>query len=92
FIALDKLINQGVRKAIVAVPERSIGSSFRSTPLSKDGFFADWEVAPEWNLTSAGGAQKTKAFGDFMQSGARALVCTHATLRFAFEQLGAQAF
>ncbi|MCK6393069.1 DEAD/DEAH box helicase [Zoogloea sp.] len=92
FIALDKLHRQGVRKAIVAVPERSIGSSFKSTPLSKDGFFADWEVAPEWNLTSAGGAQKTKAFAEFMQSGAQALVCTHATLRFAFEQLGAQAF
>lgn len=92
FIALDKLANQGVRKAIVAVPERSIGASFKSTPLSKDGFFADWVVDPEWNLTSSGGAQKTKAFADFMQSGAKALVCTHATLRFAFEQLGAQAF
>ncbi len=92
FIALDKLANQGVRKAIVAVPERSIGASFKSTPLSKDGFFADWVVEPEWNLTSSGGAQKTKAFADFMQSGAKALVCTHATLRFAFEQLGAQAF
>jgi hypothetical protein len=92
FIALDKLTNQGIRKAIVAVPERSIGSSFKSTPLSKDGFFADWTVAPEWNLTSAGGAQKTKAFAEFMQGQAKILVCTHATLRFAFEQLGAQAF
>ncbi|MGE6210574.1 DEAD/DEAH box helicase [Comamonas aquatica] len=92
FIALDKLTNQSVRKAIVAVPERSIGSSFRSTPLSQDGFFADWVVDPEWNLTSAGGAQKTKAFAEFMQDQAKILVCTHATLRFAFEQLGAQAF
>lgn len=92
FIALDKLANQGVRKAIVAVPERSIGASFKSTPLSKDGFFADWAVDPEWNLTLSGGAQKTKALADFMQSGAKALVCTHATLRFAFDQLGTQAF
>lgn len=92
FIALDKLANQGVRKAIVAVPERSIGSSFRSTTLSQDGFFADWAVDPQWNLTSAGGAQKTKAFAEFMSSQARTLVCTHATLRFAFEQLGVQAF
>ena len=92
FVALDKVINQGVRKAIVAVPERSIGSSFKSTPLSKDGFFADWVVAPEWNLTSAGGAQKTKAFAEFMAGSAKVLVCTHATLRFAFEQLGTQAF
>jgi hypothetical protein len=92
FIALDKLANQGISKAIVAVPERSIGSSFRSTPLSKDGFFADWVVEPDWNLTSAGGAQKTKAFAEFMQGQDKILVCTHATLRFAFEQLGAQAF
>ncbi len=92
FIALDKLAHQGIRKAIVAVPERSIGASFKSTPLSKEGFFADWVVDPDWNLTSSGGAQKTKAFADFMQSPAKALVCTHATLRFAFEQLGAQAF
>lgn len=92
FIALDKLINQGVRKAIVAVPERSIGGSFKSTPLSKEGFFADWSVDPEWNLTAAGGQQKTKAFADFMSGNAKVLVCTHATLRFAFEQLGSAAF
>ena len=35
FIALDKLINQGLSKVIVAVPERSIGSSFKDTDLSK---------------------------------------------------------
>lgn len=92
FIALDKLLNQGIRKAIVAVPERSIGSSFRSTALTEGGFFADWTVDPKWNLTDAGGAQKTKAFADFMGSADRILVCTHATLRFAYEQLGTQAF
>ena len=92
FIALDKILNQGVKKAIVAVPERSIGSSFRSTALTEGGFFADWTVDPKWNLTDAGGAQKTKAFADFMGSADRIMVCTHATLRFAYEQLGAQAF
>lgn len=92
FIALDKILNQGVKKAIVAVPERSIGSSFRSTPLTEGGFFADWTVDPKWNLTDAGGAQKTKAFADFMGSSDRIMVCTHATLRFAYEQLGTQAF
>ena len=92
FIALDKILNQGVKKAIVAVPERSIGSSFRSTALTEGGFFADWTVDPKWNLTDAGGAQKTKAFADFMGSADRIMVCTHATLRFAYEQLGTQAF
>ena len=38
FIALDKLINQGIKKVIVAVPERSIGNSFSPTELTKYGF------------------------------------------------------
>ena len=39
FIALDKLANQGIKKVIVAVPERSIGGSFGKTDLKKDGFY-----------------------------------------------------
>ena len=92
FIGLDKLENQGVAKVIVAVPERSIGSSFKSTNLTDGGFFRDWVVNPKWNLTDGGGTQKTKAFADFMASDDSILVCTHATLRFAFDQLGAAAF
>ncbi len=93
FIGLDKLQNQGVSKVIVAVPERSIGASFKSTQLSEHGFFRDWVVDPKWNLTdSAGGAGKVSAFKDFMASDDEVLVCTHATLRFAFDQLGAAAF
>lgn len=92
FIGLDKLENQGIKKVIVAVPERSIGASFKSTKLGDGGFFSDWVVNPQWNLTDAGGTQKTKAFADFMASNDSILVCTHATLRFAFDQLGAAAF
>lgn len=92
FIGLDKLENQGIAKVIVAVPERSIGASFKTTKLSEGGFFRDWIVSPQWNLTDAGGTQKTKAFADFMASEDDILVCTHATLRFAFDQLGAAAF
>src|SRR5690349_2842012 len=55
FIGLGKLQNQRVRKVIVAVPERSIGSSFKSTKLSADGFYRDWEVDNQWNLCTAGG-------------------------------------
>ena len=33
FIALDKLINQGLSKVIVAVPEKTIGASFKNTNL-----------------------------------------------------------
>src|SRR5271156_5299619 len=56
FIALDKLHNQGLRKAIIVVPERSIGGSFTDAPLSQYGFWADWTVKPQWNLCNAPGA------------------------------------
>lgn len=86
FIALDKLINQGLSKAIIAVPERSIGGSFDSVPLSGFGFFADWTVEPKNNLCTPGGDQgKVKAFIDFLKGPDKILICTHATLRFAFE-------
>jgi hypothetical protein len=35
FIALDKLHNQGIKQAIIIVPERSIGGSFADAALSK---------------------------------------------------------
>lgn len=46
FIALDKLENQGLKQAIIVVPEKSIGASFHNEPLSKYGFWADWQVEP----------------------------------------------
>ena len=99
FIALDKLANQNVRQAIICVPERSIGASFNSEPLSKYGFFTDWTVAPQWNLCNTPGADdpkvaksKVKAVGEFLASDEKVLVCTHATFRFAFDELGPEAF
>src|SRR6202051_1039799 len=35
FIALDKLQNQGLKQAIIIVPEKAIGASFYDEPLSK---------------------------------------------------------
>ncbi|WP_169735903.1 ASCH domain-containing protein [Thiothrix lacustris] len=89
FLGLDKLYNQGVKKVIVAVPERSIGSSFSSTKLSEHGFFADWELNDDYNLCTPGGeTSKVKAFQQFLDDNAATLlICTHATLRFAFEGL-----
>ncbi|TFD79224.1 DEAD/DEAH box helicase [Cryobacterium fucosi] len=94
FVALDKLYNQGRKKVIVAVPERSIGASFSSTNLTKFGFFTDWDVKPKHNLCDPGSSQgKVGAFIDFLNdSSATTLVCTHATLRFAFEKLAPAAF
>ncbi|MDO3424275.1 DEAD/DEAH box helicase family protein [Chryseobacterium sp. APV1] len=88
FIALDKLIHQGIKKAIVAVPERSIGNSFSPTELKKYGFYANWEPNQKYNLCTPGSdAGKVKAFHQFLQSDEKVLICTHATLRFAFEEL-----
>jgi superfamily II DNA or RNA helicase len=88
FIALDKLYHQNIDKVIVAVPERSIGGSFGTTDLKKDGFFASWEPNPLYNLCTAGGEKsKVDAFKKFMESDERILICTHATLRFAFKEL-----
>ena len=56
FIALDKLHNQGLRQAIIVVPEKSIGGSFADEPLSQYGFWADWTVRPKWNLCNTPGA------------------------------------
>jgi len=99
FIALDKLHNQGVKQAIVVVPERSIGGSFADEPLSELGFDQDWRVAPQWNLCNAPGADdvkvaksKVKAVAEFLASADKILVCTHATFRFAADELGIEAF
>ena len=99
FIALDKLHNQGVAKAIIVVPERSIGGSFADEALSRFGFWSDWTVKPQWNLCNAPGVDeprvaksKVKAVGEFLASDDRVLVCTHATFRFAVDELGVEAF
>ena len=96
FVALDKIKNQGLKKAIIAVPEKSIGKSFRSTELKKFGYYWDWVVKDENNLTTSGTAKsKVQKFIDFMQSTDPSddiLIATHATLRFASEQLDASDF
>jgi len=95
FIALDKLHNQGIKQAIIVVPEKSIGASFNDEPLSKYGFWADWHVEPKWNLCNAPGNDnggKVKSLGAFLASDDKVLVCTHATFRFAVDAYGVEAF
>lgn len=88
FLGLDKLHNQGIKKVIVAVPEKSIGGSFDSVPLTKFGFFADWVVETNNNLCTPGGDKsKVAAVKRFLDGDDKILVCTHATLRFAFDSI-----
>ncbi|GLI94401.1 hypothetical protein LMG27198_33930 [Methylocystis echinoides] len=94
FVALDKLHNQGLKQAIIVVPEKSIGSSFADEPLTRFGFWADWKVVPKWNLCNSPGTDggKVNSVGAFLESPDKVLVCTHATFRFAVERFGAEAF
>jgi len=88
FIALDKLKNQDIKKVIVAVPEKSIGASFGTTELKKFGFFEDWNPNPKYNLCTPGPEKsKVTAFLEFLESDEQILVCTHSTLRSAFDGL-----
>lgn len=88
FIALDKLRKQGLKKVIVAVPEKTIGASFKNTNLKDFGFEYNWEINPRYNLTT-GGTDKSKVdtFIEFLKSNEDILICTHATLRFAYDKL-----
>ena len=94
FLGLDKLFNQGLKKVIVAVPERSIGGSFEATDLTSHGFFADWDFNQDYNLCTPGGeASKVKAFQNFLADKSETiLICTHATLRFAYEAVDESVF
>lgn len=96
FLALDKLSNQGVKKIIVAVPERSIGSSFAKTDLKKFGFFANWEPNDSYNLCTPGSEvskSKVQAFHNFIKDPSeQILICTHATFRFASDGMDESEF
>lgn len=96
FLALDKLQNQGIKRVVVAVPEKSIGRSFADTDLKKFGFFADWRVSYSNNLCNSMGndTDKAKHFVDFFRTKQTipVLVCAHATLRNGMKQLNDEEF
>ena len=83
FVGLDKVKNKNVEKVIVGVPERSIGSSFKSTNLSKFGFYNDWKVEDKFDLCIPGGEKsKSEVLKKFLlDSNSKILICTHSTLR-----------
>lgn len=87
YIGLDKLVNQGLDKVIVSVPQKAIGGSFKTTDLKTNGFFADWVVEDNCFLVDDVDESKIKAFNDFIDSDKKILVCTHSTLRYALEKI-----
>ena len=95
FVALDKLHNQGLKKVIIAVPECSIGASFADVDLTEQGFFEDWHVESRNNLTNEDDLDdrsKVGSFIRFMDSDDQIMLCTHATLRFAVEEVPVEKF
>lgn len=94
FVALEKLSQGLVKKVIVAVPERSIGKSFASTDLKAGGFHTNWNISRQYDLCTPGGeSMKTDAFARFMNDSKESiLVCTHSTLRFAYDKIGKEKF
>ena len=89
FIGLEKIKKEQVNKIIVAVPERSIGKSFLTTDLESYGFHSNWVVSPRYDLCTPGGESlRTNAFIDFLNDETEnILICTHSTLRFAYEKI-----
>lgn len=93
FVALDKLLHQNIKKVIVAVPEKSIGGSFMDAKLTLDGFESDWIVNSKYNLcTIESTKSKSEIFKEFLQNDEKILICTHSTLRSAFETLDEKRF
>ena len=94
FIALDKINNQGIKRAVIVVPEKSIGASFNDEPLTEHGFYWDWKVPPKWNLCNAPGEDggKVNSVKAFLESDDKTLVCTHSTFRRAVDRFGVDAF
>ena len=54
FIALDKVMNQGIKKEIIAVHERDIGSFFAITDLKNFILFSNSEPNDKYNLCTPG--------------------------------------
>lgn len=93
FVALDKLANQGIKRVVVAVPEKSIGRSFQNTTLTPKSP-TDWKITPYFDLCDVSNEQdKAGRFVEFFhQNTAKILVCAHATLRNGVKQIEDQLF
>lgn len=93
FVALDKLLHQGMKKVIVAVPEKSIGGSFGDANLKEFGFESDWSVNSDYNLcTIESNDSRSDIFKEFLTNDEKILICTHSTLRTAFETINEKRF
>lgn len=86
FVGLEKLRTNAVDRVVIAVPERSIGSSFRSTGLAAGGFHSDWRLDLDLCTVGSETGRKVDELIGFLrgESGRQTALCTHSTLRAAY--------
>lgn len=86
FVGLEKLRVNAVDRVVIAVPERSIGASFRDTGLAANGFHSDWRLGLDLCTVGSETGRKVEELVAFLrgESDARTALCTHSTLRAAY--------
>ena len=86
FVGLEKLRSKAVDRVVIAVPERSIGASFRHTGLASGGFHSDWRLDLDLCTVGSETGRKVEELIGFLrgEGGGRTALCTHSTLRAAY--------
>lgn len=86
FVGLEKLRTNAVDRVIIAVPERSIGASFRNTNLTAGGFYSDWQLDLDLCTVGSETGRKVDELIAFLhgEGGGRIALCTHSTLRAVY--------
>lgn len=86
FVGLDKLHTNAVDRVVIAVPERSIGASFRDTDLAAGGFHSDWRLDLDLCTVGSETGRKVDDLIGFLcgEKGGQTALCTHSTLRAAY--------
>ncbi|MBB2894934.1 DEAD/DEAH box helicase [Pseudomonas sp. AS2.8] len=86
FVGLEKLRTRDVDRVVIAVPERSIGASFRSAGLAAGGFHSDWQLDLDLCTVGSETGRKVDELIGFLrgEGGAQTALCTHSTLRAAY--------
>ena len=89
FIGLEKLRTGIVERVVIAVPERSIGASFRNTGLAAGGFHSDWRLDLDLCTVGSETGRKVEELITFLcgEQGGRTALCTHSTLRAAYAKM-----
>lgn len=85
FVGLEKLRTSATDRVVIAVPERSIGASFRDTGLAQHGFYSDWQLDVDLCTIGSETGRKVDELIAFLNGeGGRTALCTHSTLRSAY--------